>query len=100
MPVQHDAPVRPEISPAPLDDVLRRVNHLRTERGADPLYELPAGCTAWDDGACVLERAFADVGVTFVGYGRAYGPGVEFEHGLGGFIRDFDAGRLPQLRAR
>jgi hypothetical protein len=84
---------------SPLDDVLRRVNRIRTERGADALYELPAACTAWDGGGCVLERAFEDLGVLVVGYGRAYGVNVEFAHGLGGFIRDFDAGRYPELLA-
>lgn len=91
----------PLAAPAsPLDDVLRRVNRIRTARGADALYELPAACTAWDGGGCVLERAFEDLGVLVVGYGRAYGHDVEFEHGLGGFIRDFDAGRYPELLAR
>ena len=84
---------------SPLDNVLRRVNRIRVERGADPLYELPGACTAWDGGGCVLERAFADLGVLVVGYRRAYGRGVEFEHGLGGFICDFDAGRHPELLA-
>ncbi|MGH7358491.1 MAG: hypothetical protein ACREJR_06735 [Candidatus Rokuibacteriota bacterium] len=90
----------PPVPPAsPLDDVLRRVNRIRTAQGADALYELPPACTAWDGGGCVLERAFEDLGVLVVGYGRAYGVGVEFEHGLGGFIRDFDAGRYPELIA-
>ena len=61
-------PVReaPEITvppSSPLDDVLRRVNLVRTARGVDPLYELPFACTAWDGGGCVLERAFEDLGV-------------------------------------
>lgn len=95
----------PEIDapPAPparsLDDVLRRVNRIRVARGADALYELSAACTAWEGGGCVLERAFDDLGVLVVGYGRAYGRDVEFEHGLGSFIRDFDAGRYPELLA-
>lgn len=84
---------------SPLDEVLRRVNRIRVEQGADPLYELPGACTAWDGGGCVLERAFEDLGVLVVGYRRAYGRGVEFEHGLGGFICDFDAGRHPELLA-
>ena len=87
-------------SASPLDDVLRRVNRIRIEHGADPLYELPGACTAWDGGGCVLERAFADLGVLIVDYRRAHGRGVEFEHGLGGFICDFDAGRYPELLAR
>jgi hypothetical protein len=92
----------PALAPptSPLDEVLRRVNGIRIEHGADPLYELPGACTAWDGGGCVLERAFEDLGVVFVGYRRAYGRGVEFEHGLGGFICDFDAGRHPDLLAR
>ena len=93
-------PGAPPSAPAsPLDDVLRRVNRIRVARGADALYELPTACTAWDGGGCVLERAFEDLGVLVVGYGRAYGRDVEFEHGLGGFIRDFDAGRYPELIA-
>lgn len=77
--------------------MLRRVNRIRVEHGVDPLYELPPACSAWDGGGCVLERAFADLGVVVVDYLRAYGPGVEFEHGLRGFICDFDAGRHPAL---
>jgi hypothetical protein len=91
----------PASAPAgPLDDVLRRVNRIRVEHGADPLYELPGACTAWDGGGCVLERAFADLGILVVDYRRAYGRGVEFEHGLTGFICDFDAGRHPELLTR
>jgi len=30
---------------------------------------------------------------------RAYGRHIEFEHGLGDFARDFDAGRYPELLA-
>jgi hypothetical protein len=98
------APVRerpvPAAAPAsPLDDVLRRVNRLRVEQGADPLYELPAACTAWDGGGCVLELAFEDLGVLIVDYRRAYGRHVDFEHSLGDFVRDFDAGRYPELLA-
>jgi hypothetical protein len=92
-----DTPVR-TVEPKPLDDVLRRVNRLRIEHGADALYELPAACTAWEGGGCVLERAFEDLGVAFVGYRFAYGRDVHFEHGLGDFIRAFDAGRHPELR--
>jgi hypothetical protein len=94
----HDTPVR-TIETKPLDDVLRRVNRLRVDQGADPLYELPAACTAWEGGGCVLERAFEDLGVAFVGYRFAYGRDVHFEHGLGDFIRAFDAGRHPALQA-
>jgi hypothetical protein len=80
-----------------LDDVLRRVNQIRTAHGVDALYELPAACTAWEGGGCVLERAFEDLGVAIVDYHRAYGRAIEFEHGLGKFVRDFDAGRYPAL---
>jgi hypothetical protein len=79
-------------------DVLRDVNRIRVAHGADALYELPAACTAWEGGGCVLERAFEDLGVAVVDYRRAYGRQIEFEHGLGDFIRDFDAGRYPELR--
>lgn len=90
----------PRAAPAsPLDDVLRRVNRIRTAHGADPLYELPTACTAWDGGGCVLERAFEDLGVLVVDYGRAYGRHVDFRHGLGDFVRGFDAGRYPELLA-
>jgi len=89
------SPVAPPASP--LDDVLRRVNRIRLLHGVDPLYELPAACTAWDGGGCVLERAFEDLGVLIVDYRRAYGQTVDFEHGLAGFICDFDAGRHPEL---
>lgn len=82
---------------SPLDEVLRRVNGIRIAHGADPLYELPAACTAWEGGGCVLERAFEDLGVLVVDYQRAYGRGLDFEHGLGDFVRDFDAGRIPGL---
>jgi hypothetical protein len=84
---------------SPLDEVLRRVNRLRTAHGADPLYELPAACTSWEGGGCVLERAFEDLGVLVVDYRRAYGRRIEFEHDLGDFVRDFDAGRYPGLLA-
>jgi hypothetical protein len=83
----------------PLDDVLRRINGLRTSHGVDPLYELPSACTAWEGGGCVLERAFEDLGVSFVSYRYAIGRDLRFEHGLGDFIRAFDAGRHPELRA-
>ena len=94
-----EAPAATAPPASPLDDVLRRINRIRLEHGADALYELPGACTAWDGGGCVLERAFEDLGVLVVGYRRAYGRGVEFEHGLGSFICDFDAGRHPELLA-
>jgi hypothetical protein len=84
---------------SPLDDVLRRVNRVRTTLGVDPLYALPSACTAWDGGGCVLERAFEDLGVLIVDYRQAHGRGFSFEHGLGDFVRDFDAGRFPTLLA-
>jgi hypothetical protein len=97
-------PVRdaPEITvppSSPLDDVLRRVNRIRTDRGADPLYSLPSACTAWDGGGCVLERAFEDLGVLVVDYRQAHGRGFSFDHGLGDFVREFDTGRYPNLVA-
>jgi hypothetical protein len=83
----------------PLDDVLRRVNRIRTAHGVDPLYSLPSACTAWDGGGCVLERAFEDLGVLIVDYRQAHGRGFSIDHGLGDFVRDFDAGRFPSLVA-
>src|SRR6188474_2728146 len=50
-----DAPEITVPPSSPLDDVLRRVNRIRTARGVDPLYSLPSACTAWDGGGCVLE---------------------------------------------
>jgi hypothetical protein len=94
-----EAPAPPASPASPLDDALRRVNRIRIAHGADPLYELPAACTAWEEGGCVLERAFDDLGVLAVDYRRAYGRHIEFEHGLGDFARDFDAGRHPSLLA-
>ena len=96
----HPAPTRRTRATSPLDEVLRRVNRIRIEQGVDPLYELPGACTAWDGGGCVLERAFADLGVLVVDYRWAYGRTVRFEHGLRGFICDFDAGRHPELVTR
>jgi hypothetical protein len=84
---------------SPLDDVLRRVNRIRTAHGVDPLYTLPLACTAWDGGGCVLERAFEDLGVLIVDYRQAHGRGFSFDHGLGDFVREFDASRFPSLLA-
>jgi hypothetical protein len=84
---------------SPLDDVLRGVNRIRIARGVDPLYALPTACTAWDGGGCVLELAFEDLGVLMVDYQQAYGRGFAFDHGLGDFVREFDAGRYPDLVA-
>ena len=94
-----DAPEVTVPPSSPLDDVLRRVNRIRTERGVDPLYSLPSACIAWDGGGCVLERAFEDLGVLIVDYRQAHGRGFSFDHGLGDFVRDFDAGRFPSLLA-
>jgi hypothetical protein len=100
--VEHEPPER-ELPPprrsllTPFDDVLQAVNRIRVEYGADPIYELPPASTAWEGGGCVLERAFEDLGVLVVDYSRAYGRGIEFEHGLGDFVRNFDAGRYPAL---
>jgi hypothetical protein len=94
-----DAPEVTVQPSSPLDDVLRRVNRIRTARGFDPLYSLPSACTAWDGGGCVLERAFEDLGVLIVDYRQAHGRGFSFEHRLGDFVRDFDAGRFPSLLA-
>ena len=92
-----EAPAPSAVPASPLDEVLRRVNRLRIAHGADPLYELPAACTAWDGGGCVLERAFEDLGVFVVDYRRAYGRDIDFVHGLGDFVRGFDAGGYPEL---
>jgi hypothetical protein len=101
MAVRVDPTPAPAAEPtSPLDDVLRRVNSIRTAHGTDPLYELPAACTAWEGGGCVLERAFADLGVTVVDYQWAYGRGIEFRHGLGDFVRAFDSGSFPGLIGR
>ena len=94
-----DAPDVTAPPASPLDEVLRRVNRIRIERGVDPLYELPSACTAWDGGGCGLERAFEDLGVLIVDYRRAHGCGFSFEHGLGDFVRDFDGGGFPGLLA-
>ena len=98
------APVAPEprqreaaVPPDPLDEVLRAINRIRVQQGADPLYELPSGTTAFDGGGCVLENAFADLGVSYVDYRYAHGKGLRIEHGLGSFIREFDAGTHPGL---
>jgi hypothetical protein len=90
-------PAPSAVPAAPLDEVLRRVNGIRIAHGADPLYELPAACTAWEGGGCVLERAFEDLGVLFVDYRRAHGHRIELVHDLGDFIRGFDAGEYPEL---
>lgn len=92
-----EIPAPSAVPTRPLDEVLRRVNRIRIAHGVDPLYELPTACTAWEGGGCVLERAFEDLGVVIVDYRRAYGREIDFEHGLGDFVRDFDAGRVPGL---
>ena len=95
-----ETPAPSAVPASPLDDVLRRVNGIRIAHGTDPLYELPAACTAWEGGGCVLERAFEDLGVVVVDYQRAYGGGIDFKHGLGDFIRAFDTGCYPGLLDR
>jgi hypothetical protein len=47
----------------------------------------------------VLERSFEDLGVLVVDYRQAHGRGFAFDHGLGDFVREFDAGRHPGLVA-
>jgi hypothetical protein len=96
-----EAPALPPAEPpllTPLTEVLQAVNRIRVEYGSDPIYELPAATTAWDGrSSCVLEKAFADLGVLYVDYRFAHFKGVRIEHGLGGFVRDYDAGRYPEL---
>ena len=46
-----------------------------------------------------LEHAFEDLGVLVVDYRHAHGRGFLFDHGLGDFVREFDAGRYPGLVA-
>ena len=95
-----DAPEITVPPSSPLDDVLRRGTLIRTTRGFDPLYELPSACTAWDGGGCVRVHGFEDLGVLVVDYRQAHGRGFSFDHGLGDFVREFDAGRYPDLVAR
>jgi hypothetical protein len=96
---------RPEETGAPpaggeLDMALREVNRIRVEHGADPLAELPLAQPASVPGsACVLQEAFADIGVSTVDYYYLVGRGVRIEHGLSWFVRRFDAGAYPQLVA-
>jgi hypothetical protein len=91
-------PPRAEPLLTPLLEVLQAVNRIRIEYGADPIYELPKAEPAWEPGStCVLQRAFAELGVAVVDYHRAYGKGITIEHGLANFIRDFDAGKYPEL---
>jgi hypothetical protein len=95
--VERETPAAPASA---LDEVLRAVNRIRTDHGADPLYALPKGRPAMDAGSsCVLQNAFADLGVTYADYRYLCGPDLRIEHGLGPFIRGFDAGRYPQLLA-
>lgn len=88
----------PERNGDELDEVLRHVNRIRVEHGADPLYELPRAQPAHVPGStCVLQAAFADIGVSTVDYYELVGPGVRIAHGLSWFVRRFDAGAYPQL---
>lgn len=83
-----------------LDEVLRQVNRIRVAHGADPLYELPRAQPAHVPGStCVLQEAFADLGVASVDYYQLVGRSVRITHGLGWFVRRFDAGGYPQLVA-
>jgi hypothetical protein len=102
--VEHEAETVFRLPPAatplvtPLTEVLQAVNRIRIEHGVDPLYELPRGATAWGGGSsCVLENAFADLGVIYVDYHYAHCRNIRIEHGLGEFVRAFDAGRYPNL---
>jgi hypothetical protein len=96
-----ELPPRAEPLFTPLLEVLQAVNRIRIEYGADPLYELPKAEPAWKPAStCVLQRAFGDLGVAVVDYHRAYGKGITIEHGLADFIRDFDAGKYPELLER
>lgn len=79
---------------------LREVNRIRVANGADPISELPRAQPASVPGsACVLQEAFADIGVSTVDYYFLVGKGVRIEHGLSWFVRRFDAGAYPQLLA-
>lgn len=92
------APVGSGTTMDELGEVLREVNRIRVEHGADPLYELPKGRPAFDaDSTCVLQNAFADMGIAYVDYSSCIGTQLRFSHSLGPFIRRFDAGRYPQL---
>ena len=96
-PPQTEPSAPTEVDPE-LDVVLREVNRLRVEQGADPLFKLPKGRPALDpNSTCVLQNAFEDIGVAFVDYRSCVGHQTYFEHNLGPFIRKFDAGRYPQL---
>ena len=96
-----ELPPRAEPLLTPLLEVLQAVNRIRIEYGADPIYELPKAEPAWKPAStCVLQRAFADLGVAVVDYHCAYGKGIAIEHGLANFIRDFDAGKYPELLER
>ncbi len=81
-----------------LDDVLRQVNRIRVTHGADPIYALPTASPAMTPGSsCVLQEAFADIGVATVDYYELRGRGLRVEHGLGWFIRRYDDGAFPDL---
>jgi hypothetical protein len=93
-----ESPTAPTCVPTSLDEVLRAVNRIRATLGADPIYELPRGRPAREPAStCVLERAREDVGVSSIDYRFARGKRLEIEHGLGSFIRAFDAGKYPEL---
>ena len=99
-PRERPAGPAPEERAGELDEVLRQVNRIRVAHGADALYELPRAQPAHVPGStCVLQEAFADVGVASVDYYHLVGPSVRITHGLGWFVRRFDAGGYPQLIA-
>jgi hypothetical protein len=90
----------PDVVAGELEAALRLVNRIRVEHGADPLYELAQAQPASVPGSvCVLQEAFADLGVSTVDYYYLVGKGVRIEHGLSWFVRRFDAGAYPQLVA-
>ncbi len=74
------------------------MNRIRVTHGADPIYELPTAAPAMTPGStCVLQEAFADIGVATVDYYELRGRGLRIEHGLSWFIRRFDDGTYPEL---
>lgn len=95
---------RTDVEPAAageLDLALQQVNRIRLAHGLDPIFELPRAQPALVPGSsCVLQEAFADMGVAYVDYRQLVGPGLRLDHDLGWFVRRFDEGAYPQLVAR